>query len=613
MIPENFVPDIQSVQAGYANGKFTPRELVSWLYQKAENYPGHNIWITRLTPEQIEPYLSYLVGKSTKELPLYGVPFVLKDNINLAGVPTTAACPGFAHTPDRSAFIVQKLLSAGAIPLGKTNMDQFATGLVGTRSPEPWGPCRNAFDPDYISGGSSSGSAVAVALGLASFSLGTDTAGSGRVPAMLNNLVGLKPSRGLFSMTGVLPACRSLDCPSIFALNTADAQKVFTVMAQPDSADAYSRKNPFSNSGRSFGTVQKTIKIGMPFSDQMQFFGEAESASLFDQLVLEWQKLGAEIVEVDIEPLLSAARMLYEGPWVAERYVAMQEIMQDSPELVHPVVRRIVEGAIGKTAADTYQAEYQMQAYRVQAKHLFEQVDCLLTPTAPRHYAVEEVLADPIRLNSNMGFYTNYMNLLDLCGLAVPAGFYANGLPFGYTLVAPAFKDTSLLNIANYWERALQLPLGASGQLPQAVEPLPAPAVSALDNIEVAVCGAHLEGLPLNWQLKERGAELVKKTRTSHNYRMYLLDQSAPIRPGLIRNEGAGVAIEVEVWSVPASDFGSFVANIPYPLGIGKLELEDGSWVSGFVCEALAVQGMRDISDHGAWREFIASATQMRK
>ena len=607
MIPENFVPDIQGIHKGYANGDFTPRELVAWLYQKAEGYLDRNIWITRLTPEQIEPYLSYLSGKNPDELPLYGVPFVIKDNIDLADVPTTAACPNFSYTPEQSAFVVKKLLEAGAIPMGKANMDQFATGLVGTRSPEPWGACCNAFDPAYISGGSSSGSAVSVALGLASFSLGTDTAGSGRVPAMLNNLVGLKPTRGLFSMTGVVPACRSLDCPSIFALNTLDAEKVFSVMAKPDEADCYSRQNRFQNTSRAFGEVQKPIKIGVPFADQMQFFGEAESTILFDQVLLEWRNLGAEIVEIDIEPLLAAARMLYEGPWVAERYVAMQEIMQTAPDSVHPVVRGIVEGALGKTAADTYKAEYQMQAYRAQANSLFGQIDCLLTPTAPRHYLIDEVLAEPVQLNSNMGFYTNYMNLLDLSGLAVPAGFYTNGLPFGYTLVAPAFKDTCLLNIASRWQKKLALPLGATGLKPDLDISSKAPAVNASDFIDVAVCGAHLEGLPLNWQLTERGASLSEKTRTSASYRMYLLEQPAPMRPGLIRNEEEGKSIEVEVWSVPAREFGSFVSHIPHPLGIGKVELKDGRWVSGFICEAVAVQGARDITDQDTWRKFIAS------
>ncbi len=607
MIPDNFVPDISSLQKAYEEGVFTPRELVSWLYQKAENYPGHNIWITRLTPKEIEPYLLYLSGKRMEDLPLYGIPFVLKDNIDLAGTPTTAACPEYAYTPDNSAFVVKKLLEAGAIPMGKANMDQFATGLVGTRSPEPWGPCRNSFDPDYISGGSSSGSAVAVALGLASFSLGTDTAGSGRVPAMLNNLVGLKPSRGLFSMTGVVPACRSLDCPSVFALNTSDAEKVFSVMAQSDPSDAYSRQNPLENTSRAFGQIQTPLKIGVPFADQMQFFGEAESAALFDQVVAGWTELGAEIVEIDIEPLLSAAKMLYEGPWVAERYVAIQDVIDNTPESVHPVVRGIVEGAIGKTAADTYKAEYRMQSYRARARQLFEQIDCLLTPTAPRHYLVEDVLKDPVQLNSNMGFYTNYMNLLDLCGLAVPAGFYSTGLPFGFTLVAPAFDDVKLLNAANRWEREQRLPLGATKSLPKTEAAIPAPAVIAAHRINVAVCGAHLDGLPLNWQLRERGATLVEKTKTSASYRMYLLEQPAPLRPGLVRNEEIGASIEVEVWSVPSSEFGSFVAHIPFPLGIGKVELEDSRWVSGFVCESSAVKGARDISEFGAWRKFMAS------
>jgi len=603
MIPEKFIPHIEAVTEGYRQGTFTPRELFAYLLDKADGFEDRNIWITRLSMESLEPYLARLDASSPEELPLYGVPFAVKDNIDIAGVETTAACPGFAYVAQETAFLVRQLLDAGAIPVGKTNMDQFATGLVGTRSPEPWGPCRNAFDPEVISGGSSAGSAVAVALGLVSFALGTDTAGSGRVPAMLNNIYGLKPSRGVFSMSGVLPACRTLDCPSVFALCVADAEKVFSVAAVKDPGDAYARANPFSNSSRFFGEPLDSPIIGVPRASQLEFFGDESAAQLFHKAIEDWRSLGAEIVEVDIEPLLLAAKLLYEGPWVAERYAAIESLLTTQPDAVHEVVRGIVETAADKSALAAFKAEYALQEYRAYAERLFGEIDFLLSPTAPRSYLIAELLEDPVQLNSNMGFYTNYMNLLDLCGLAIPAGFMSNGIPFGVTLVAPRFKEASLLSQALGWERKQQLPMGASSETYSNKTDFAA--VSNREDIAVAVCGAHLEGMPLNWQLSERGAKLISATSTSENYRFYALPGGPVKRPGLIRDEENGCSIHVEVWSLPAKEFGSFVAAIPFPLGIGKLELEDGSWVSGFVCEGMAIEGAEDISALGSWRKYI--------
>ncbi len=605
MIPEDFVPHIEAVAGLYRDGTCSVRELVSHLMEKAERYTDHNIWIRRLPLAELEPYLQRLELSTPDELPLYGVPFAIKDNIDLEGVDTTAACPEFAYHPEQSAFIVQRLVDAGAIPLGKTNMDQFATGLVGTRSPAPWGPCKNAFDPAVISGGSSAGSAVAVALGLVSFSLGTDTAGSGRVPAMLNNIFGLKPSRGLLSMSGIVPACRTLDCPSIFALCTADTQRVFSIAAAQDEHDAFSTTNPFSNTGRFFGETKHKPVIGVPEQDQLEFFGEQSAAGLFDEAVQTWKALGAEIVEVDFEPLLKAAKLLYDGPWVAERYAALESILKSQPEAVHDVVRGIVESARGKNAVDAFKAEYELQEYRAVAERLFEQVDFLLSPTAPRSYLIDELLEKPVELNSNMGYYTNYMNLLDLCGLALPAGFMANGIPFGVTLIAPRCRETALLSHAMSWEKQRELPMGASSKVYHS-NPAPA-AVPVGRQIQVAVCGAHLKGMPLNWQLAERGAQLVSETETSENYRFYALKGGPVKRPGLVRDEENGCRIKVEVWSLPAQEFGSFVAAIPYPLGIGKLELATGEWVSGFICEGLGIEGAEDISAMGSWRTYIRS------
>ena len=606
MIPENFVPVLDAVKRGYVQGTFTPTELITYLLSRAEQYADRNIWISPLSLEALQPYLGRLDAQSAQELPLYGVPFAVKDNIDIEGIATTAACPEFSYIPRKNAFIIQRLLDAGAIPLGKTNMDQFATGLVGTRSPEPWGPCRNAFDPEVIAGGSSSGSAVAVSLGLVSFSLGTDTAGSGRVPATLNNIYGLKPSRGLLSMTGVVPACRTLDCPSVFALCVADANAVFTVAAQSDPDDAYSRANPFDNGPRFFGTPTAAPVIGVPKASQLEFFGEESAAGLFKGAIDSWKDLGAAIVEVDFEPLLKAASLLYDGPWVAERYAAIESMLTARPDAVHEVVRGIIETAKDKDAVTTFKAEYALQEYRAVAERLFggnDRVDFLLSPTAPRSYLVSELLDNPVQLNSNMGYYTNYMNLLDLCGLAIPAGFMSNGIPFGVTLVAPRFRERSLLSHALIWERERKLPMGASARVPDEAAGVNPVAIGA--RIEVAVCGAHLSGMPLNWQLAERDAALVKATRTSDNYRFYALKGGPVKRPGLVRNESDGVSVLVEVWSIPASEFGSFVAAIPYPLGIGKLELADGRWVSGFVCEGIGLEGAEDISALGCWRTYI--------
>ena len=605
MIPEGFVPDIDAVQQGYASGQFTPRELMLYLTRRSAQFHAHNIWIHHLTATELEPYLQRLESGDRERLPLYGVPFAIKDNIDLEGVPTTAACPEFTYRPDHSAYVVQLLIDAGAIPLGKTNMDQFATGLVGTRSPEPWGPCRNAFDPETISGGSSAGSAVAVALGLVSFSLGTDTAGSGRVPAMLNNIYGLKPSRGLLSMSGVVPACRTLDCPSVFALCVSDVQLVFSILAKSDASDAYSRANPGSNSHSFFGNTSDKVRVGVPRSDQLEFFGEESARQMFDQAVSKWQSLSAELVEVDVDPLLRAARLLYEGPWVAERYCALETILEQQPDAVHEVVRKIVESAKNKDAITTFKAEYQLQTYRAYARGLFEQIDFLVSPTAPRSYLVRELLEDPITLNSNMGFYTNYMNLLDLCGFAVPAGFMSNGIPFGVTLIAPCFREVSLLNQALRWERQQRLPMGASDKIYQSDSNLPV--VTTSNRIEVAVCGAHLSGMPLNWQLVERGATLIAETETSENYRFYALAGGPVKRPGLMRQDNNGCRIKVEVWSMPQSEFGGFVSAIPHPLGIGKLQLISGEWVSGFICEEAGLAGAEDISELGSWRSYIAS------
>lgn len=588
---------IAQLRRYYRDGALTPVDLVELVQSRVAGDDPHRIWITRLTREQMLVYARALDGRRVDDLPLYGIPFAIKDNIDLAGVPTTAACPAYAYTPARSARVVQRLIDAGAIPVGKTNLDQFATGLVGVRS--PYGACRNSFDPDYIAGGSSSGSAVAVALGLVSFALGTDTAGSGRVPAAFNNLVGLKPTRGLLSTTGVVPACRTLDCVSVFALTASDVDSVFGVAADFDPQDPFARRAQ---------TPQKPIppsafRFGVPRSSQLEFFGNDDGRRLFDAAVTHLESLGGVRVEIDLEPFLAAARLLYEGPWLAERHVAVQPMIETNPEALHPVTRAIISQGNRFSATDTFSALYRLAELKRQSEKVWEAVDLVVTPTAGTIYRVAEVEADPIRLNANLGYYTNFMNLLDLCAVAVPAGMQNNGLPFGVSLFAPAFSDASLLALAGRWQQVLGLSLGATGEsLPPASMPVVLPAGS----VTVAVCGAHLSGLPLNHQLTERGGVLIETTRTAARYRFYALSGGPPARPGLVRVAHGGAEIEVELWTLPPEEYGCFVAGIPAPLGIGMIELIDGRQVQGFVCEAYALDTATDITAHGSWRSYLA-------
>jgi allophanate hydrolase len=579
----------------YRSGRQRPADVVAAILERIPDHADDHIWIRPLEPAELRPYLEPLDGADPAALPLYGVPFAIKDNIDLAGIPTTAACPAYAYTPSQSAVVVQRLIDAGAVPIGKTNLDQFATGLVGTRS--PYGAARNAFDPAYIAGGSSSGSAVAVAKGLASFALGTDTAGSGRVPAAFNNLVGVKPTRGLLSTRGVVPACRTLDCVSVFALDVTDAQAVVEVAAGFDAED------PFAREAQTAPAARDHFRFGVPA--RLDYFGDGEAARLFAGATAALERLGGQAVPIDFTPFREAARLLYEGPWVAERYAAIQGFVETHPDALHPVTRAIVEPAIGASAVAAFQAQYRLAALKRQADAVLRTLDFVLTPTAGTIYRIDAVQADPIRLNGNLGLYTNFMNLLDLAAVAIPAGFGAQGLPYGVTLFGPAFSDSALAAYGDRLHRALDLPLGATGRradparavLPQApTEPL----------VRVVVCGAHLSGLALNHQLTERGGRLVATTRTAPRYRFYALPGGPPFRPGLIRQTEGGAGIEVEVWELPAAQFGPFVAGIPAPLGIGTVELEDGSLEKGFICEGHAAEGARDITALGGWRAFLA-------
>ncbi|MDP3585291.1 MAG: allophanate hydrolase [Thiobacillus sp.] len=591
--------DIATLRQRYQSGELTPLALVDDLLGRLGSEDSHAIWISRLDADTLRAYARKLEGQDIAILPLYGIPFAIKDNIDLAGLPTTAGCPEYAYTPERHATVVARLIDAGAIPLGKTNLDQFATGLNGTRS--PYGACRNAFNPDFISGGSSSGSAVAVALGLVSFSLGTDTAGSGRVPAAFNQLVGHKPSCGALSTRGVVPACRSLDAVSIFALTAEDAERVLAVAAGFDAEDEYSR--PLAPHGFDFGRAPG-FRFGVPMQKDLEFFGNAEAEQLFGEAVARMTSLGGTPVEVDLAPFLDTAHLLYGGPWVAERYLAIRDFFDAQPENVFPPVREIIAGGRDISAADTFAHLYTLRSLKRICDAVWNDIDVMLTPTAGTIYRVDEMQADPIRLNANLGYYTNFMNLLDLAATAVPAGFQNDGLPFGVTLVAPPHQDGPLLHLASRMQQALGGKLGAADHALPLAEKLN---LLPDGQVRVAVVGAHLSGLPLNHQLTERNARLVGAAQTAPTYRFYALPDGK--RPGLIKVEAGGASIACEVWEMPSSQFGSFVAGIPAPLGIGKLELADGSVVSGFICEGIGVADAKDITAFGGWRAWCRVST----
>ncbi len=588
---------ISNLHRLYRTGRLTPVQLIQPLTAVPDDAPRRNIWITRLDFEHVTPYLRALEGESSDSRPLYGIPFVIKDNIDLAGVATSAGCPDYSYIAERSAAVVQRLIDAGAIPLGKTNLDQFATGLVGARS--PYGACRNSVDAEYISGGSSSGSAVAVALGLASFSLGTDTAGSGRVPAAFNNIVGLKPTLGRLSTTGVVPACRSLDTVSIFALSSGDAGLVLGAAEGFDAADAYSRRLPDAALGGK--------RVGIPRREQLQFFGDADYARLFDTAVRQLQSLGFTPVTIDLTPFLEAARLLYDGPWVAERFAAVGDFVEENPAAVLEVTRRIIIGGSRPSASAAFRGQYQLMALKRACETQWAGMDLLALPTAATIYKVAAVEADPVHLNSNLGLYTNFVNLLDLAGVSVPAGFRADGLPFGVSLVGPCASERALLDVADRLQRACVTRLGATTQ---PLEPAAAAQLSAVPRpgyTAIAVCGAHMEGLPLNHQLLERGAYFLRAARTAARYRLFALAGGPPLRPGLIRLSADGVAIALEIWAIPQEQLGAFMAGIPAPLGLGTLELDDATTCLGFICEGYAANTATDISGFGGWRGYLAA------
>ncbi len=586
----------------YRDGTAAPEDMVARSFARIRAHGDPAIFIALRDEAEVIAEARALVQTGDKTLPLFGIPVAVKDNIDVEGLPTTAACPAYSYRPSRDATCVARLRQAGALIIGKTNLDQFATGLVGVRT--PYGICRNLFDDKLIPGGSSTGSAIAVAGGLTPLALGTDTAGSGRVPAGFNNIVGLKPSRGLVSAAGVVPACRTLDCVSIFALTVDDAMVTLNVVAGPDAADSFSRARPV----RAVGPMPSGVRLGVPMPGHRLFFGDRASEAAYRAALEKFAELGAKIVEFDIEPFYAAARLLYEGPWVAERYLTVRALIASSPESLHPVTRQVLLAGAHGTAAEAFAAFYQLEQLRGVRDHTFRAIDAMLLPTAPTIYTVEQVLADPIGLNSRLGTYTNFVNLLDMCGLAVPASMRPDGIPFGVTLLAPAGEEAALAAIGREFHHASGLPLGA---LKKPQPPLaPTPAAPAEAEVAIAVVGAHLSGMPLNSELRAAGGRLLERTATAPHYRLYALSGTKPAKPGLLRvKNGAGASIEVEVWALSESAFGRFVAAVPPPLSIGTLELKDERGVKGFLVEAEAIAGARDISSFGGWRAFTASGS----
>jgi allophanate hydrolase len=588
---------VAAIVAAHRAGTASPVQTVARSFKRIRDYNDPAVFISLRDEKDALAEAEGLAKKDVSQLPLFGVPVAVKDNIDAQGFATTAACPAFSYMPTHDSTAVARLRAAGAVIIGKTNLDQFATGLVGVRS--PYGIPVNPMRGDLIPGGSSSGSAVAVSAGLVPLALGTDTAGSGRVPAMLNNIVGLKPSLGLISNAGLVPACRTLDCISVFSLTVDDAMAALKVMAGSDKADPFSRDRPLAE----MTALPGKLRLGIPRNGQLIFFGDKHSEKAYGEAMKRWASLGAELVEFDLEPFYETARLLYEGPWVAERYLVIRDLLASSPDAIHPVTREITAAGSRLTAADTFAALYRLQALRQTAERTFAGIDAIVLPTAPTAYSTAQVQANPIELNSRLGTYTNFVNLLDLCGLALPASIRADGIPFGITLLAPAGKDAMLASIGRVFHADTGLTVGAKGVKQPTLAALPNAAHD--DEIAIAVVGAHLSGMALNGELETLGGRLLEEASTSPDYRLYALDTTPP-KPGMLRVEqGTGTPIKLELWALSAAAFGKFVAAVPPPLSIGTVRLSDDRSVKGFIVEPAAINGARDISSYGGWRAFM--------
>lgn len=587
--------DKTSLHTAYG-GSTSPDDVISEALRRLADAADPGIFLHLRSQSDLVAEANALPPFDPETYPLWGLPFAIKDNIDLAGAPTTAACPAYAYEPKEDAFVVATLRAAGAIPLGKTNLDQFATGLVGVRTPYP--VPRNAIDPEIVPGGSSSGSGVAVARGIVTFALGTDTAGSGRVPAALNNIVGLKPTLGALSARGVVPACRTLDTISIFALTVPDAWAAFEVAARYDPEDAYSRK--FSVGPLGASPPEPTI--GIPDAKSIEFCGDAVQAAAFAETVAGLKARGAKIVELDFTPFYDVAAMLYEGAWVAERMTVIEDMMQNTPEAIHPVTQAIVGAADHYSAADAFRGMYRLADLKRVADTAMEGLDLLCVPTIPTFYSVASLEADPVTPNSRLGTYTNFVNLMDFCGIAVPTGSRSDKRPGSVTLLGRTGRDGLAAALAARLHQEAAPKLGAThASLPA---PVNAPAHAGKDEIAIAVVGAHMSGLPLNPQLTDRGARFLEATSTAPKYRLFALPGGPPHRPGLLLSPD-GHAIDLEIWAMPSEHFGSFMAGIPDPLCVGTVKLADGRTIKGFLVEHLATLQAEDITASRGWRGYL--------
>ena len=584
--------EIGAIAAAVASGRTSAVAVARDALDRIRDYAAIQpaVWIARVAEADVLDAAARVDARvaAGEVLPLAGVPFAIKDNIDLAGVPTTAACPDFAYTPAASAEVVKRLIAAGAVPMGKTNLDQFATGLNGTRS--PYGAPACVFNRAYVSGGSSSGSAVAVAAGLVAFALGTDTAGSGRVPAAFNGLVGMKPTKGRWSTSGLVPACRTLDCITVLTHTIADARAVDSAVAGFDAVDPYSRPRE--------DRPVAARRIGVPRPDQRIFLGDAAAERLYERALATLAANGAELVEIDMAPLRETAMLLYGGPWVAERTAAALPLLDEHPEAIDPTVRAIMEDGRSVSGVDVFEGQYRLAALQRIAEAMWQDIDLLALPTTPTIYRIAEMRAAPIALNSNLGLYTNFVNLLDMAALALPAGWRDNGTGFGITLIAPAWTDEALLDAGDDYVTTADLPL-----------PPPLNTEDTMETVKLAVVGAHLEGMPLHWQLTSRDARLIAATTTAPTYKLYAMANSTPPKPALI-HDAEGAAIKVEVYELDVAAFGSFVVEVPAPLAIGSVTLADGSTVKGFVAEPRALTGATDITELGGWRAYIETLSR---
>ena len=592
---QNLAFTIGNLKNAYKNG-LSPEEVINEIFNRIKIINDPNIFIDLLSLDNLHAEAEKL-GSFNSNLPLWGIPFAVKDNIDVNKIMTTAGCPEFSYIAKDDAFTVNLLKKAGALMIGKTNLDQFATGLVGVRS--PYGVPLNAVDPLIVPGGSSSGSAVSVGHGIVSFSLGTDTAGSGRVPAALNNIVGLKPSLGSLSSSGVVPACRTIDTVSVFAMIVEDAYNVYSILNEYDEEDSYSKsfkKIPLS-------TPQLPIKIGIPDNSSIKFFNDTFQSESFESSLNKLKSHNFEILPINFEPFYEIAQLLYEGSWVAERYTVIKDLLKKNPNAIHSVTRQIIQKAENFSAADTFVDYYKLSELKRKAKPILTSVKMLCVPSIPTFYSVNELIDDPITPNSNLGTYTNFVNLLDMCGITVPTDPRKDGRPGSITLLGMSGDDNIVASTAMLFEKNCKRFLGGTKFELENPNDLEEYHDSYLD---IAVCGAHMEGLSLNWQLKDLGAHFVQKSKTSSYYNLFALTNLNPIRPGLLRSVNKeDNAINLEIWSIPKKNFGKFIEYVQPPLSIGSVELEDGKWIKGFLCENRGTVNAKNISKIGDWRVYI--------